>query len=201
MAAQTRERIATEALRLFAERGYAGTSIAQIEHAAGLKPGAGGLYSHFASKQEVLEAAIASAVHVADSAYALHATFPLGDLRAELTVLVRGSLLLFDATGDWIRLRAREADHFPKLFTGQRDLSARAHRYLADWLKSKVAEGTLVEHDTDATAEVLFGSIANYWQRESQRNTRRPHVSRDQFIGAWVDLATRLAPLESTPTH
>lgn len=198
MAAQTRERIATEALKLFAARGYAGTSIAQIEHAAGLKPGAGGLYSHFASKQDVLEAAIASAVNVADSAYALHATFPLGDLRAELTVLARGSLLLFDATGDWIRLRAREAEHFPNLFTGRRDLSARAHQYLAGWLKAKVADGTLVQHDTDAMAEVLFGSIGNYWQREAQLKARRPRVNRDQFIAAWVDLASRLASLGSS---
>src|SRR5207245_244536 len=80
---------------------------------------------------------------VADTAYAMHAALPLDDLKSELTVLVLGSLLLFDATEDWIRLRAKEADQFPKLFGGSRDLAARAYRYLADWLASKVDAGVL----------------------------------------------------------
>ena len=50
----TRERIITEAMRLFAERGYRGTTVGDIEQAAGLSPRAGGLYKHFASKDEVV---------------------------------------------------------------------------------------------------------------------------------------------------
>ena len=56
--ATTRERIVEEAMRLFSEHGYAGTSIAKIEAAAGLTPGAGGLYHHFKSKEAVLAAGI-----------------------------------------------------------------------------------------------------------------------------------------------
>src|SRR5258705_8311772 len=56
MTRSTRERIIDESLRLFAERGYAATSVAEIEAAAGLSPGAGGLYRHFKSKYEVLAA-------------------------------------------------------------------------------------------------------------------------------------------------
>src|SRR5438874_3318256 len=124
MPAQTRQRIAAEALKLFAANGYAATSVADIERAAGLKPGAGGLYSHFKSKRDVLAAAVASVVAVADSAYAAHAALPLTDVRSELTVIARGSLLLFDATGDWVRLRVKEGDNFPELFHGEADLSA-----------------------------------------------------------------------------
>src|SRR5581483_10309218 len=58
MTKSTRERIVAEALRLFAERGYAATSVAEIEAAAGLSPGAGGLYRHFRSKEEVLAAGV-----------------------------------------------------------------------------------------------------------------------------------------------
>src|SRR4029077_14961380 len=82
VARQTRQRIAEESLKLFAVKGYAGTSVADIEEPAGLKPGAGGLYAHFDSKRDVLAAAVESAVAVADSAYALHATLPLADLRS-----------------------------------------------------------------------------------------------------------------------
>ena len=57
-ATPTRERIVDEAMRLFSEHGYAATSIAKIEAAAGLTPGAGGIYHHFASKEAVLAAGI-----------------------------------------------------------------------------------------------------------------------------------------------
>lgn len=40
----TKERLVTEAMRLFGEQGYKATSVAQIEKAAGLTPGSGGLY-------------------------------------------------------------------------------------------------------------------------------------------------------------
>ena len=107
-------------------------------------------------------------------------------------MVVRGSLLLFDATGDWIRLRAREYEHFPELFGGPGDLSDRADKYLANWLRAKIADGALVDHDSDAMADVLFGSISSHWQREPQRTGRRHRVDRDRFVAAWVDLAIRL---------
>src|SRR5436190_13414596 len=192
VAPQTRDLIVREALRLFAESGYAATSVSQIEKAAGLKPGAGGLYSHFPSKRHVLDAAVASCVSTADAAYAMHAALPLEDLRSELTVLVRGSLQLFDATGYWVKLRAREAAQFPDLFSGKADLSNRARRYLSDWLSSKVAAGLVTAHDTDAMAEVLFGAISSYWHREAEGPRRRSGVDRPRFIAAWVDLTSGL---------
>ncbi len=42
------------ALKLFAENGYRGTSIGDIEKAVGLAPRAGGFYRHFSSKDEIL---------------------------------------------------------------------------------------------------------------------------------------------------
>jgi AcrR family transcriptional regulator len=170
----------------------AGTSVAEIERASGLKPGAGGFYAHFRSKREVLAAAVASAVAIADGAYALHAALPLEDLRSELFVIARGSLRLFDATADWIRVRLRESEQFPDLFAGDADLSARAYRYLASWLASKVKEGVFADLDCEATADVLFGAISSYWQRSRLRR-RGNDVDQERFIVAWVDLASRLA--------
>src|ERR1700677_4160546 len=58
MSSTTRERIVDQAMRLFSENGYSGTSIAKIEAAAGLTPGAGGIYHHFKSKEALLAAGI-----------------------------------------------------------------------------------------------------------------------------------------------
>jgi AcrR family transcriptional regulator len=44
------------AARLFAEQGFEATSVAEIQAAAGLAPGSGALYKHFASKQALLDA-------------------------------------------------------------------------------------------------------------------------------------------------
>ena len=55
-AAQTRERLLRAAADMFAERGYDGTRVADIAAAAGLSNGA--LYSHFASKAELLVGAL-----------------------------------------------------------------------------------------------------------------------------------------------
>jgi AcrR family transcriptional regulator len=57
----TRERILREAMRLFGEQGYAGTTVAQIEEASGLSPGSGALYRHYATKQDILIAGFAEA--------------------------------------------------------------------------------------------------------------------------------------------
>lgn len=54
--ARTRQRLISEAERLFVEQGYAATSLEQIAQAAEVTKGA--IYGHFASKEELLLAAI-----------------------------------------------------------------------------------------------------------------------------------------------
>jgi AcrR family transcriptional regulator len=49
-----KERILAAATELFATKGYRATSVAEIERRAGLKPGSGGLYRHFSSKDALL---------------------------------------------------------------------------------------------------------------------------------------------------
>jgi len=54
--ARTRERLLTEAQRLFRERGYAATSLEQIAEAADVTKGA--IYGHFSGKEDLLLSAI-----------------------------------------------------------------------------------------------------------------------------------------------
>jgi AcrR family transcriptional regulator len=58
----TRERILDAAFDLFAELGFAGTRISQIEQRAGLAAGTGSFYRHFSSKNDLLPAAVQRAV-------------------------------------------------------------------------------------------------------------------------------------------
>lgn len=52
-----RERILTEAARLFREKGFDGVSVAEVMNAAGLTHG--GFYGHFASKDDLIAEAVA----------------------------------------------------------------------------------------------------------------------------------------------
>lgn len=63
MAGSTRERILDVALELFAEEGFSGTSISEIERRVGLSTGSGAFYRHFASKEDVLKVAVEREVH------------------------------------------------------------------------------------------------------------------------------------------
>lgn len=58
MASGTRERIIEAALRLFVERGVAGTPVTAIEAESGLASGSGSFYRHFKDKNELLLAVI-----------------------------------------------------------------------------------------------------------------------------------------------
>ncbi|WP_156746104.1 helix-turn-helix domain-containing protein, partial [Mycobacterium sp. 1423905.2] len=59
MQSSGRDRLLAAALKLFADKGYGATSVADIQRASGLAPGSGALYKHFASKRDLLEAAVA----------------------------------------------------------------------------------------------------------------------------------------------
>lgn len=56
MLSSGRDRLLSAALRLFAAKRYAATSVADIQRESGLAPGSGALYKHFGSKRELLEA-------------------------------------------------------------------------------------------------------------------------------------------------
>lgn len=58
-----RDRILHAAMDLFGRQGFRATTIAEIEEAAGLSPGAGGIYRHFASQRALLEAGLRQLNH------------------------------------------------------------------------------------------------------------------------------------------
>src|SRR5919204_5875707 len=106
----TRERIVAEAMRLFAERGFRGTTVGDIERAAGLAPRSGGLYKHFRSKEEVLQAAIELHVSELEAVRSAMELMPLGDLRSELTLTARWGLQELKEEQDLMRVVQKDGD-------------------------------------------------------------------------------------------
>ena len=198
MEAPTRERIVTNALRLFAERGFKGTSIVEIEAASGLAPGSGSLYTHFRSKEDVLVAAVEHSVALTEAGYAAFAVLPLGDLRAELTLVVRGALLVMDTSSDLIRVLLKEAEQFPTILGRARDdVFERGHRWFSDWLSDKAKAGEVSDADFDVLAAIWLGAIRQYWIARSLLGGAPLDVEESRFVMGCVDLL--LAALEPRP--
>jgi AcrR family transcriptional regulator len=94
-AAQTRERLLRAAADAFAEHGYDGTRVAEIATAAGVSNGA--MYAHFASKAELLVAALkAHGRQLVASMFAADPDRPVMDL---LLVIGQGLLDRRDSRG------------------------------------------------------------------------------------------------------
>src|SRR6516164_1467195 len=84
-----RDKLANAALSLFAKRGYAETTVGEIEAAAGLSARAGGFYRHFESKEDVLLKAMEGLVEGLVAELRVGEITSLGSIRAELLVIAR----------------------------------------------------------------------------------------------------------------
>ena len=68
-AAETKDRIIDVAAQMLRERGYDGTSLADVMHAAGMTHG--GFYKHFSSKDEMADDAVRSAFEAIAALFAV----------------------------------------------------------------------------------------------------------------------------------
>jgi AcrR family transcriptional regulator len=198
MTSSTRERIIHEALRLFAEKGYSATAVAEIEAAAGLSPGAGGLYRHFKSKEEVMAAAIRT--HAARTRDQIDATIrsatsaQLTPLPDRLRHLCKLGLAKMTEEANLIRVIFRDLDQFPHLVNEFReDLAQPLYEVMTTW-GGQQPEFAGADVDWPAIAAVLGGAVVNYWLTTTQLGAPPGRVTEPRFIAAWTRLALGLLP-------
>src|SRR5580693_7207160 len=156
----TRERIVYEAMRLFSQHGYTATSIAKIEAAAGLTPGAGGIYHHFPSKEAVLAAGIERRLARLGALREIRQVLgSLGDLKAELTLTARYVLAELDSESELLRILASDARNRPKLLTNAVDeLISSTFTGFASWISER-AERSVETEEAKAIATFGLGSL------------------------------------------
>jgi AcrR family transcriptional regulator len=160
MSSTTSERIVDEAMRLFSENGYSGTSIAKIEAAAGLTPGAGGIYHHFPSKEAVLAAGIERQLARLGALREIRNVLgSLGDLKAELTLTARYVLAELDSESELLRILASDARNRPQLLTtAVEELVSSTFTGFATWIGER-AERTIGAEEAKAIAAFGLGSL------------------------------------------
>lgn len=160
MSSTTRERIIDQALSLFSQHGYAATSVAKIEAAAGLTPGAGGLYHHFDSKEAVLAAGIERRLARLEALREIRAVLtPLGNLTAELTLIARFVLTELDSESELLRILSSEARKRPKLLTAAVDqLLSSTFAGFATWIEERTVRA-ISSAEATAIAALGLGSL------------------------------------------
>jgi AcrR family transcriptional regulator len=202
----TRRRVLDAAMDLFGRQGYHPTTIAQIEQAAGLAPGAGGLYRHFPSKRALLEAGLRrqfDAGHeLADvldptpfdptpsDPTALPGTDPAADPAAALVAVARAGLRRLEQERDLNRVLVRDLADFPDLLAEVRDRELRrVHGALVAWLRTSP---TAADVDLDALAAVLMGAVSHFWIMRDVFGGEHPlGVDEERYLGALAALAAR----------
>lgn len=191
--ASTRDRLLTEGMRLFGEQGYAATSVAQIEAAAGLSPGSGSLYKHFRSKEVLLtegvDRLLAGGHELVDRLVAPGGSETLVE---QLAAVARAGLRRMDEDRDVSRLLFRGLDSFPELLQrfGTHEI-ARFHAEAAAMLAGLAddPDGTV---DLPAVAVVLQGATAHYWLLVDLFGRHPSGVGEDRFAEAAAGLTAAL---------
>ena len=177
------------AMDLFGRQGYHASTIAQIEAAAGLSAGAGGLYRHFPSKRALLEAGLRDQAEGGRPllAYLGEADALAGLARRERFLAVaRAGLRRLDEERDVNRLLLRDLASFPDLLEQVRERELRrVLEAVTAWL---VREG-LGERDPEALAAVLLAAVSHYWIMADVFGGRHPHeVGVERFLDVLADL-------------
>jgi AcrR family transcriptional regulator len=160
MSSTTRERIVDEAMHLFSRHGYAATSIAKIEAAAGLTPGAGGIYHHFKSKEAVLAAGIERQLSRLVALREIRGVLgSLGDLKAELTLTARYVLAELDSESELLQILASDVRSRPQLLTSAvEQLVSSTFTGFASWI-GESAEREMTSEEASAIAAFGLGSL------------------------------------------
>lgn len=176
-------------MRLFSEQGFRGVSVAQIEAAVGLTPGAGGLYHHFNSKEDVLAFGVSRHLERLEALRDVRRIIGnLGDVRAELSVTARYFLAELDAQSELLRIIVSETRRRPGLLSEAVDqLIASTFRGFAQWLRE--AGGQQLSEDQASTlATLALGSLLSSRLLSNVIGVNPPTVDDDTLVPAWVDM-------------
>lgn len=165
---RTRDRVLAAAMRLFGERGFAGTSVADIEAAAGLSAGSGGLYRHFATKQALLQAGVREQIAAGQALLDLLDGADLAELSLHdrLVAVARAGLGRLRQEQDLNRIMIKDLAKFPELLAEARDDEvSRVHSAVTTWLVTEAREQPAAHGFADwpAVAAVVVGAVSHYW--------------------------------------
>lgn len=194
--APTRERLVSEAMRLFSTRGFEATSVSQIESAAGLAPGSGAMYHHFKSKEALLNAGIDRQLDRRRAMQDIRALFAgLGDMRAELTVLGRYLLSVVDEEIELLQIAARTpSGRSARLDTAYAAFVNSLNVELAEWITAWAPAAA--QQQAKVLAALAVNGILGARFGTGLFHQSEARIPDDRYLAEWTEvLAARIQAL------
>lgn len=180
----TSNRIKTAALELFSQRGFAATSIAAIETAAGLAPRAGAFYRHFESKQALFEELARERVTETPEEFDFDGLRDLADTRAELIAIARRFEVASERQQPFLRLIEEvRLTEFGRAF--EADANAAMLQALMTWVATKRNGKALAAGQRAALTMSIFGGWLFYLTKR-QQGLRADDLTRDEMLNTWA---------------
>ncbi len=180
----TADRLKQAAKQLFVERGYGGTTIADIEAGAGLAPRSGTFYRHFESKEALL-VAIGEEIIERPGEVLTQTTLSLGDTRAELMLIARGYQQAAERQAPLQALIAETAS-----LPGIQALVAQVERELAErlgrWLALKPATQNMDAAEQCALFIQIIGGWL-FWMSKQGTPAFPPELDSQRMLDLWAD--------------
>jgi AcrR family transcriptional regulator len=186
----SRDRLLDTALALFASRGYAATSTAEIQKACGMSPGSGALYRHFRSKSDVLRAALRRGLDRMRTSQAWRqATTPTERLDALASVAQAAQQTITD-NADLVRLMLHEPDALPDMVEELWVTNlAFAHQIMGQALQASAQEAGTEIDDPEAISAVLLAALSYAPLMEVLLGRTPGGMDPDRFRDAWLRLS------------
>ncbi len=195
-AGSTRERLVTEAMKLFSDRVSKPRACPRSKPQRACRPDRGALYRHFKSKDALLSAGIDRQLDRRSAMQDIRALFAgLGDLHSELTVLGRYVLTVIDQESELLQIAARTpaglSDRLDTAYAALVDgLCEELNGWISVWAPDKSPEQTRV------LASLGINSLLG--ERFSSNLFRRSPVptTDDEYLKEWTaTLAARVRSL------
>jgi AcrR family transcriptional regulator len=198
----TRQRLLAAALGLFAERGFAATTVGDIEAAAGLVPRRGALYRHFASKEALLRAVVAGYGDEVAAFGDVVDDLTLDDLPGTLVLLVDGTFAILDRQRELLRILQRDGDRIPDVTADVHTmLVGRGYETAVRFFRRALAHAGRDPAEAAGIAAIALGSIVHHVEDIAVYGVPPAGAPAAAFKRSWILLLATLldrAPADLT---
>lgn len=185
-----RARLLEAALRLFSTVGFEGTAVGDIEEAAGFTRRGGTMYRHFASKDELLVAALQySATQRSRTPPPLPAV-ALPDLRSELFLAATCVLQAMDEARRTVNILEKSGSRLARAGQFSPDMVvSEPYRAAREFLAARAPE---TDWDLDAVVVLLYGGLGAVRRNEWTFGSRGLDVADERLVATWAQLVEQV---------